>query len=110
MTTHNQRMANQHENEVADAFGGHVTPMSGAGWISKGDVRSRHEYVECKATEARSYSVSLKLLQDVQRQGLLCERIGVLNIKFMPFGTRPSRWVVLSEEDYLELRAKAGDA
>lgn len=107
MTTSNQRMSNKHEAEVAYAFGGDLTPMSGAGWIKKGDIHTDEELIECKATEKRSYSVSFKMLKDLQHEAIVASRIPVLDIKFQPPGERPRRYVVIPEEDYLELRDRA---
>lgn len=104
MTTPKQRMANKHEAEVAEAFGGQVTPMSGAGWISKQDVRTDTELIECKATEAASYSVKFELLRALENNALLCGRRPILDIKFQPPGARPKRYVVVPEDDYLALR------
>lgn len=109
MTTYQQRMSNKHEDEVAAAFEGDVTPMSGAGWIRKGDIHTPIELVECKATEAKSYSLTLKLVEEVERLGLLAGKRGVLNVKLQPLGVRPRRFVVIPEEDYLELSSKAGE-
>lgn len=103
MTTHNQRIANKHEAEVAEAFGGQVTPMSGAGWVSKNDVRTDAELIECKTTASASYSVKLALLEELERNALLCGRNPVLNIKFEPPGKRPRRYVLVPEDDYLTL-------
>ena len=109
MTTDKQRMANKHEAEVAGAFGGQVTPMSGAGWVSKNDVYTAFEQIECKATEAFSYSLRVGLLQELEKQALLSGKRMVLDIKFQPRGERPGRFVVLTEDDYLELSARAGE-
>lgn len=103
MTTDNQRRANKHEAEVAEAFGGQTTPMSGAGWVKKGDVHTEHELIECKTTEAASYSLKLELLRSLQREAYLAGKEPVLDIRFEPRGDYPSRWVVIPESYYLEI-------
>src|SRR5260370_25098612 len=104
MTTANQRMSNKHEAEVAVAFGGYRTPMSGAGWVRKNDVHTATELIECKATESLSYSIKLSLLEELETQSLLASKPPVLDIKFHPLGKRPRRYVVVPEGDYLSLR------
>ena len=109
MTTANQRMSNKHEDEVAEAFGGQVTPMSGAGWVSKNDVRTDAELIECKATGNLSYTVRYRLMDELYRAGLQCSKRAVLHVKLAPGGMRPKRLVVLAEDDYLALSQKAGE-
>ncbi len=107
MTTDKQRRSRIHENEVAGAFGGLVTPMSGAGWVRKQDVHTDSELIECKTTEAQSYTLNVHMLNELRREGFIAGKLSLLDIKFEPVSQRSSRWVVLHEEDYLELRDKA---
>lgn len=109
MTTQNQRVANKHEAGVAAAFGGQVTPMSGAGWVRKNDVYTGFELIECKYTAAMSYSLKRELLQDIERAALLTGKRGLLHIKMEPSRFQAVRYVVLTEEDYLALSHKAGE-
>ena len=81
--------------------------MSGAGWVSKHDVYTDGELVECKTTEAISYSLKLELLETLEREALLSGKWPVLDIKFEPRGKRPRRYVILTEDDYLALRERA---
>jgi hypothetical protein len=83
--------------------------MSGAGWVRKHDVYTRHELIECKATRAASYSLKLELLEEVERAGLMAGGRGLLDIKYEPQGKRPRRFVVLPEEEYLHLSRSAGE-
>jgi hypothetical protein len=103
------RRARDHEAEVAEAFGGAVTPMSGAGWVSKQDVRTPHELIECKSTTSLSYSVRKAYWSELYRNGLLAGLRSLLNVKLEPRGMRETRLVVMDEEDYLELSRKAGE-
>lgn len=109
MTTSNQRMSNKHEDEVAAEFGGQVTPMSGAGWVSKNDVRTERELIECKATTNLSYSVRYHLIEELERNALLAGKRMVLHVKLQPPGMRSKRLVVLTEDAYLELTNLAGE-
>lgn len=105
MTTDNQRRANRHEREVASVFGGQVTAMSGAGWVRKHDVHTDMEVIECKTTQAASYSVKISLLDELYQQAIQALKIPVLDIQFEERGhIAPSRWVVIPEIDYLDLR------
>lgn len=107
MTTDRQRLASKHEAEVAQAFCGQATPMSGAGWVSKHDVHTDTELIECKATEAASYSLKLALLEELEKQGFLAGKRPVLSVKMAPVGRRARRFVVLPEDDYLTMRNMA---
>ena len=103
------RRARKHEAEVAADFGGQVTPMSGAGWISKQDVRTPIELIECKDTAAGSYSVKRELVAELVRNGLLASLRPLLHVKLEPSQYQVTRLVIMTEEDYLALSRKAGE-
>lgn len=102
-------MSNKHEAEVAVAFSGYRTPMSGAGWVRKNDVHTAFELVECKATGNLSYSIKYALMDELNHQALLLGKRPLLHVKLIPGSMRAKRLVVLTEEDYLELSHKAGE-
>lgn len=77
-----------------------MTPQSGAGWVKKNDVRTPTESVECKTTKAASYSLKYADLQKAEKTALLDSRRMVFGIQFEGRGS----YVVLSMDDYLELR------
>ena len=96
MATKSQRQ----ERNGAKAFGGTVNSGSGNGIWRKNDVRTPTESIEFKYTDAKSYSLKLADLLKGERHALLDGRRFIFGIGF---GTR-ERFVVLREEDYLELR------
>lgn len=70
-------LAQRHENYIAKMYGGRRSPSSGASWSDRGDVRltikDDFEFTsECKATEAKSYSLKLdtwkKIVEEAQEQ------------------------------------------
>lgn len=67
LRTHQQLMADFHEDLVAQWIGGRRTPRSGAGAV-KGDVTNEFCMVECKATMAQAARVMAGLLESVVRE------------------------------------------
>lgn len=70
------------EQRVAKEVGGKVTPASGALWGLKGDVRADSILIECKYTDAQSYSVKSAVWKKIKNEALRDRfRIPVLNVK-----------------------------
>lgn len=90
------------ERALAKQLQGSVNAGSGNGWVRKGDVRSDKELWECKITSAKSYSLKRADLNKLNEQALMDGRIPIFLIEFMQEG---ESFVVLSKDDYLEMRA-----
>jgi len=92
------------ERRHASQYGGSVNSGSGNGWLRKGDVRTENELWELKITDAKSYSLKDAELQKNINHALLDGRIPIFLVQFKPTG---NRYVVMEENDYLELRERA---
>lgn len=92
------------ENRLAKELGGSVNSGSGNGWIRKGDVRTEKELWELKITSAKSYSLKDAELQKNINHALIDGRIPIFLVEFKPTG---NRYVIMDENDYLELRERA---
>lgn len=92
------------ERLQANKLGGSVNSGSGNGWIRKGDVRTDNELWELKITDAKSYSLKDTELQKNINQALFDGRIPIFLVEFKSSG---NRYVVMDENDYLELRERA---
>jgi hypothetical protein len=93
------------ERALSREVRGSVNSGSGNGWIRKSDVRSQEELWELKITSAKSYALKDAELEKNTDYALMDGRIPVFLIEFQGSG---NEWVVLSKDDYLELRMRAG--
>lgn len=89
------------ERSLAKQLGGSVNAGSGNGWVRKGDVRSDKELWECKITSSKSYSLKYEELRKVYEQALMDGRIPIFLVEFMKQG---ESFVVLTKDDYMEMR------
>lgn len=94
-----QRLADRHERKSATAFGGKLTPASGAGWVHKGDHQTADEVIECKATGKTQITIKAEWLTKVFR-----EATARLKRPIVEFQLAGEHYVVLRRHDYLELR------
>lgn len=92
------------ERALAREVLGSVNAGSGNGWVRKADVRAKDELWECKITSAKSYSLKQADLEKLNNQALMDGRIPIFLIEFMAQG---DSFVVLSKDDYMELREQA---
>lgn len=92
------------ERALAREVLGSVNAGSGNGWVRKGDVRAPKELWECKITSAKSFSLKHADLDKVNKQALMDGRIPIFLIEFMKQG---DSFVILSKDDYMELREQA---
>lgn len=90
------------ERETAARLGGQVTPGSGAGWAIKNDVRTPTESVECKTTAGVSYTLKYMDLWKAYKTALTDGRRMVFEVQFEKRG----KFVILTQDDYMELRDK----
>lgn len=107
-----QRLAQRQEQLTAQLHGGRVTPASGSGSTVKNDVRNDDWSIEVKSTSAKSYSLSKDVLAAAEKNALSDGRKMALVVSFVPprsTATRATRYVVLSEDDFLELTQHTPD-
>ncbi len=91
------------ERALAREVLGSVNAGSGNGWVRKGDVRSAQELWECKITSAKSFSLKYDDLRKVFEQAIVDGRIPIFMVEFMKQG---ESFVVLTKDDYMEMREK----
>lgn len=86
--------------EVSDAkdFKGKRTPRSGGIWSRPGDIKTKDLLIDSKATDAKSFSVTVKMWKKINKEALLSCRLPVLSIKFNKSG---EELVVISKTDFL---------
>jgi len=77
------------EHRVAKREKGKVTPGSGNQWHSKGDVKSDARLIQVKSTVKKSYAITLKSLDEIERQAAAVDREPAFVIEFVtPQGKR----------------------
>ena len=92
------------EKALARKLGGTVNSGSGNGWIRKGDVRTEQELWELKITSAKSYSLKQAELVKHVEHALID---GLFPIFLVEFKATGDSYVVLTKDDYLDLRERA---
>ena len=101
MKSKGQKESRKHEDRLAKKIGGQRTAASGAFWSRKGDVRSKDLLVEHKWTGKASVSVKAAVLEKIVTEAILDGRTPVLG-----FHLNDENYVLLLEDDFLELRHK----
>lgn len=91
------------EKLLARNLGGTVNAGSGNQWLRKGDVRTDDELFELKITSAKSYSLKDAELEKLTNQALVDGRIPIFMVEFKTTG---NAWVIMSKDDYLEMRGE----
>lgn len=91
------------EKRAASRFGGLVTPGSGNGWAKKNDVRTPTLSIEAKYTDAKQYTLKQADLHTAERHALADGKDMLFLVSF-----GGEEWAITREEDYRDLREKAG--
>ena len=99
------RESRKQEDRLAKTVGGSRNVASGAFWLRKGDVRSDDLLIEAKWTGRSSFTLKAKVLEDAMDEAIISGRIGVLGICL-----NNKNYVVLDEEDFLDLRRHAKES
>lgn len=99
MKSKGQKKSKEHEVRLAKKIGGKRNAGSGAFWSRKGDVRSKDLLIEHKWTGKASFTVKATVLEKIIKEAILEGRTPVLG-----FSLNNNNYVMLTEEDYLELR------
>ena len=105
MKTEGQKQSQKHEKRLAKKVGGYTNAGSGAFWSRKGDVRSSDLLIEHKWTGKKQTTVKSDVLKKIVREAILDGRMPVLGIHL-----DGEDYVILLEDDFLELRDKLKDA
>jgi len=95
-----QRESKKHEDRLAGLVGGQRSAGSGAFWSRKGDVRSTDLLIEHKWTGKTSFTVKAAVLEKIVKEAILDNRTPVLG-----FSLNNENYVMLTEDDFLELRS-----
>jgi hypothetical protein len=101
MKSKGQKESRKHEDRLAKAVGGQRTAASGAFWSRKGDVRSPDLLIEHKWTGKASVSVKAAVLEKIVTEAIIDGRMPVLG-----FHLNGEDYIMLTEDDFLELRQK----
>jgi len=94
-----QRESKKHEDRLAGLVSGQRSAGSGAFWSRKGDVRSTDLLIEHKWTGKASFTVKATVLEKIVKEAILDNRTPVLG-----FSLNDENYVMLTEDDFLELR------
>ena len=105
MKTEGQKQSRKHEDRLAKKVGGSRTAASGAFWSRKGDVRSADLLIEHKFTGKKQTTLKSDVLRKITREAILDGRMPVLGVHL-----DGEDYVVLLENDFLEMREKLKDA
>ena len=104
MKSEGQKQSLKHEKRLAKAIGGSRNAASGAFWSRKGDVRSDDLLIEYKWTGKKSFSLKSDVLKKIVREAILDGRVPVLGVHL-----DGENYVILLEDDYLEMRDRLKD-
>ena len=105
MKSKGQKESQKHEKRLAQKVGGKRNAASGAFWSRKGDVRSDDLLIEHKWTGKKQATIKSDVLKKITREAILEGRVPVLGIHL-----DGEDYVILLEDDYLELRDKIRNA
>ena len=105
MKTEGQKQSRKHEDRLAKKIGGSRTAASGAFWSRKGDVRSADLLIEHKFTGKKQTTLKSDVLRKITREAILDGRMPVLGVHL-----DGEDYVVLLENDFLEMRDRLKDA
>ena len=99
MKSEGQKQSKKHEVRLAKLVSGKRNAGSGSFWSRKGDVRSKDLLIEHKWTSKASFTVKATVLEKIINEAILDYRTPVLG-----FSLNNNNYVVLTEDDFLELR------
>lgn len=105
LKTKGQKESQKHEKRLAKKIGGSRNAASGALWSRKGDVRSADLLIEHKWTGKKQTTVKSDVLKKIVREAILDGRMPVLGIHL-----DGENYVILLEDDFMEMRDKIKDA
>jgi hypothetical protein len=99
-----KKKSNKQEKTLAEMVGGKTQAGSGNQWHSKGDVQDMEFLHECKYTKYKSFKLSVDLWQEIDKKAFeMGGKKPAMEI-LLGEGQENLKLIVLSEDDYLELR------
>ncbi len=101
MKSKGQKESKRHEERLAKKINGKRNAGSGAFWSRKGDVRSKDLLIEHKWTGKATVTIKATVLEKIVKEAILDSRTPVLG-----FSLNDENYVMLLEDDFLELRQK----
>jgi len=101
MRSEGQKQSKKHEDRLAKAIDGQRSFASGAFWSRKGDVRSKRVLLEHKWTGKKSFTLKSEVLEKIVKEAILDSRMPILGISL-----NNNNYVILTEDDYLEMKEK----
>lgn len=103
------RIARKQEEITAINHGGRGTPASGSGDKVKNDVRNDTWSFEVKFTTQKSYRLSWEELRKAEQHALADGRRMAFVVSYdQGVGKSPRRFVVLDENDFIEMVERFG--
>jgi hypothetical protein len=99
MKSEGQKQSLKHEKRLEKTLGGKRSAASGAFWSRKGDVRTDDLLIEHKWTGKKTVTIKSEVLKKITKEAILDSRTPVLGIHL-----DGDNYVILAEEDFLELR------
>lgn len=103
-TKRKKKKSNKQERELAKRVGGKTQAGSGNQWHSRGDVEDKDFLIECKYTKHKSFRVSVDLWEEITEKAFaMGGKTPAIEI-LLGEGQENLKLIVLSEDDYLELR------
>jgi hypothetical protein len=100
-----QKQSQKHEKRLAKRVGGSTTAASGAFWSRKGDVRSDDLLIEHKWTGKKTKTIKAEELEKITTEAIIDGRTPVFGISL-----NNKNYVILVENDFIEMREKLKDA
>jgi hypothetical protein len=100
-----QKQSRKHEKRLAKRVGGSTTAASGAFWSRKGDVRSDDLLIEHKWTGKKTKTIKAEELEKITTEAIIDGRTPVFGISL-----NNKNYVILVEDDFIEMREKLKDA
>jgi hypothetical protein len=93
------KKSRKQEKRSADTYRGSRNAGSGSGWMRKNDVRSKEFLIENKLTVAtKSITIKDVDLRELRERAIIEDRVPILQ-----FDLANRRYVILTEDDFLEL-------
>ena len=96
-----KKKANKAEKIMAKKLGGIPQPLSGAISGYKGDIKTKKHLFDLKQTEAKSFRVTLKDLDKIEKEANGLGKIPILLVDFEKYKNR--KFVVLNLNDWEDL-------
>jgi hypothetical protein len=100
-----QKQSQKHEKRLAKRVDGSTTAASGAFWSRKGDVRSDDLLIEHKWTGKKTKTIKAEELEKITTEAIIDGRTPVFGISL-----NNKNYVILVEDDFIEMREKLKDA